>query len=448
MDLQTMRENLRQKKYQSREEFLADVSQIVDNSAIYNAKSILTLTAQKMLSLCLTRFEEKEDRLMRLEKAINPLLDDNDQVALSFIFDSIVADKLKTVPESWPFHKPVNKKFVKDYYNVIKKPMDLDAITKNIKAHKYHNRDDFLTDVELLLHNSVAYNGPDSQFSRKAQQIVDICRTTLQEYDDHLSHLEGNIKAAQEAALDAAETDSIITGTSAGHLDQDESSLMGMDEYSMSLTEGDMEVRRKPTFPRVRKIVGMDGRDGEELEFVDVEGEEGSEANSRNVSRGDAEDESNVLVEDLQMTPENSEGSENEGSENDFLSKFSEEGSESDNETHHGKHFGGEEDDDEFNIGAASSSGYYQAGVQESVDPEESMVVDENYDPSAFLLEGFQQDQPRTGNVAVSHAKMHSDINNDLDVSESENEDERECNVQAVAVKKENGEEDEDGLWF
>lgn len=83
-----------------------------------------------MLSLCLQRFEEKEDRLMRLEKAINPLLDDNDQVALSFIFESVVQDKLKTVPESWPFHKPVNKKFVKDYYNVIKKPMDLDAITK------------------------------------------------------------------------------------------------------------------------------------------------------------------------------------------------------------------------------------------------------------------------------------------------------------------------------
>lgn len=38
MDLQTMRDNLRQKKYQSREEFLADVSQIVENSAMYNGE--------------------------------------------------------------------------------------------------------------------------------------------------------------------------------------------------------------------------------------------------------------------------------------------------------------------------------------------------------------------------------------------------------------------------
>ena len=36
MDLQTIRENLRQKKYQTREEFLCDVNQILENSALYN----------------------------------------------------------------------------------------------------------------------------------------------------------------------------------------------------------------------------------------------------------------------------------------------------------------------------------------------------------------------------------------------------------------------------
>lgn len=83
-----------------------------------------------MLELCLKRFAEKEDKLMRLEKAINPLLDDDDQVALSYILEGIVCDNLKSIPESWPFHKPVNKKFVKDYYNVIKNPIDLDSIVK------------------------------------------------------------------------------------------------------------------------------------------------------------------------------------------------------------------------------------------------------------------------------------------------------------------------------
>lgn len=38
MDLQTIRDNLRQKRYQSREDFLADVNQIVENSTTYNGK--------------------------------------------------------------------------------------------------------------------------------------------------------------------------------------------------------------------------------------------------------------------------------------------------------------------------------------------------------------------------------------------------------------------------
>lgn len=96
---------------------------------------------------------------MRLEKAINPLLDDDDQVAFSFILDNIVTQKMMAVPDvsphsflnfflfltaglnvqkmstllspqSWPFHHPVNKKFVPDYYKVVVNPMDLENIRK------------------------------------------------------------------------------------------------------------------------------------------------------------------------------------------------------------------------------------------------------------------------------------------------------------------------------
>lgn len=136
MDLQTMRENIRQKRYQSREEFLSDVNQIVENSTLYNGlRSSLTSAAQRMMQTCFEHLAIKEDKLMRLEKAINPLLDDNDQVALSFIFEKLVNGKLKLMQESWPFLKPVNKKQVKDYYTIIKKPMDLETISKNVEGN-------------------------------------------------------------------------------------------------------------------------------------------------------------------------------------------------------------------------------------------------------------------------------------------------------------------------
>lgn len=36
--------------------------------------------------------------------------------------------------EAWPFLKPVNKKQVKDYYNIIKKPIDMETMGKKIQG--------------------------------------------------------------------------------------------------------------------------------------------------------------------------------------------------------------------------------------------------------------------------------------------------------------------------
>uniref|UniRef100_A0A668AKH4 Transcription initiation factor TFIID subunit 1 n=1 Tax=Myripristis murdjan TaxID=586833 RepID=A0A668AKH4_9TELE len=181
MDLQTLRENVRKRMYPSREEFRENVELIVKNSATYNgAKHPITQVAQSMLDLCDTKLKEKEDRLVRLEKAINPLLDDDDQVAFSFILDNIVTQKMMAVPDSWPFHHPVNKKFVPDYYKVIVSPMDLENIRKNISKHKYQNREAFLSDVILIHNNSIKYNG---QWEQKCHQSSQRCNFSLDAAD-------------------------------------------------------------------------------------------------------------------------------------------------------------------------------------------------------------------------------------------------------------------------
>ncbi|XP_026317517.1 transcription initiation factor TFIID subunit 1 isoform X2 [Hyposmocoma kahamanoa] len=206
MDLQTIRDNLRQKRYQSREDFLADVNQIVENSTTYNGlSSSLTVAAQRMLQKCVDKLAEKEEQLMKLEKQINPLLDDNDQVALSFILENLLTTKLKVMPEAWPFLKPVNKKQVKDYYNVIKKPIDMETMGKRIQAHKYHSREDFLKDITLLVENCRAYNGPNSQFTRQAEAIQKVTIEALEQFGEHASQLEANIAKVQAKMLEEAE---------------------------------------------------------------------------------------------------------------------------------------------------------------------------------------------------------------------------------------------------
>ena len=148
MDLQSIRESVQNKRYHSREEFLGDMNQMVENSATFNGEnSVLTINCKTIMDRVFMRFTEREDWLMKLEKMINPLLDDNDQNALSYIFDNILNEKIKTMSDSWPFMKPVNKKQVKDYYDKIKQPMDLETMSKKIASHKYHSRQEFVDDM-------------------------------------------------------------------------------------------------------------------------------------------------------------------------------------------------------------------------------------------------------------------------------------------------------------
>ena len=61
-------------------------------------------------------------------------------MALTYILESILNEKLKTMQESWPFMKPVNRKQLKVYYEMIKEPMDLETVTKKVSKHNYHSR--------------------------------------------------------------------------------------------------------------------------------------------------------------------------------------------------------------------------------------------------------------------------------------------------------------------
>ncbi|XP_060106033.1 transcription initiation factor TFIID subunit 1 isoform X1 [Heteronotia binoei] len=359
MDLQTLRENVRKRLYPSREEFREHVELIVKNSATYNGpKHSLTQISQSMLDLCDQRLKEA-NKLARLEKAINPLLDDDDQVAFSFILDNIVTQKMMAVPDSWPFHHPVNKKFVPDYHKVIVNPMDLETIRKNISKHKYQNREIFLDDVNLILTNSIKYNGPDSQYTKTAQEIVNICYQTLAEYDEHLTQLERDISTAKEAALEEADLESLDPMTPGPYTPQppdlyDTNTSLSMSrDASVYQDESNLSAMDTPTTTPEKRGMQMRqgrGRLGEEDSDVDIEGFDEDEDGKPKTPAPEVEDgdgdladeeegsaqqpQASVLYEDLLMSDgEDDDGSDEEG-DNPFSSiQLSESGSDSDVES-------------------------------------------------------------------------------------------------------------------
>ena len=69
-----------------------------------------------------------------------------------------ILNKLKQHPSAWPFKEPVNREEVKDYYEIIKIPMDLQTIETKIQKKQYQTFHQFEEDVLLIFSNCKSYN--------------------------------------------------------------------------------------------------------------------------------------------------------------------------------------------------------------------------------------------------------------------------------------------------
>lgn len=110
MDLSQIRMKINNNVYQTRQEFMYDVNLIRENSEKFNGQhSSFTEIASKMLSFLLESFAQKENKLMRLEKLANPLMDSDSRVRLGFLLQQVV-DIMQNFPNSRAFHLPVDKR--------------------------------------------------------------------------------------------------------------------------------------------------------------------------------------------------------------------------------------------------------------------------------------------------------------------------------------------------
>ncbi len=192
VDLQTIRKRINEKAYKTYSAFLDDMRLLVENSALYNGSNhAITASAENLFILCSQKVEEKKDKLIRLEKAINPLLDDNSLIAFNYLLDQIFEREIMSVENSFSFLKPVNKAKYKDYYDIIKTPINLEEIKSKINSKKYRSREEFYFDFELLFNNCLTYNGLNNSYTNTAQKLLNACKQACTvEYKDQLKQLE------------------------------------------------------------------------------------------------------------------------------------------------------------------------------------------------------------------------------------------------------------------
>jgi len=382
MDLQTIRENIQAKHYNSRQDFLADVNQIVENSTIYNGENALfTLNARKLFEVVVGKFSENEEALMRLEKAINPLLDDNDQVAFTYVLQKVLNDTVKSMQESWPFMRPVNKKQMKHYYDVIKQPMDLETMGNKVNRHAYHSRAEFLQDLNLIYNNSVQFNGPDNEYSHKARKILDVAANELESYD-YLNDLELKIRSVQEREIDQDEMVSL--GVSLGAASTSAATAEGAGAATPSAG------KRKRGRPR-KSTVGSDSRQMSDLDvsgsLMDDEDDSQSNFNFKDDLNDLSEDDE---IDDDEMQDLDNTGASAAGGNN---SEWLDVGGHDDVTGNHDVTIHVQPTQQEEYHDAATSGGFNAPGYLPGGEEEEE-EVDANYDPTDFLhaLSKPQQD--------------------------------------------------------
>ncbi|KAL5631679.1 hypothetical protein ACGC1H_007257 [Rhizoctonia solani] len=80
---------------------------------------------------------------------------------------------------AWPFQKPVNTDEVKDYLDVVKKPMDLSLMDFKLENNAYATIEDFVDDARLMLNNCKLYNPESTVYHKTAIRMEKVLQEIL-----------------------------------------------------------------------------------------------------------------------------------------------------------------------------------------------------------------------------------------------------------------------------
>ena len=75
---------------------------------------------------------------------------------------------LKKNKNSWPFLEPVDYvgMNIPHYIEIVREPMDLQTIARNLEADKYATISQFYADIELIVSNSLLFNRGNPDFCK------------------------------------------------------------------------------------------------------------------------------------------------------------------------------------------------------------------------------------------------------------------------------------------
>ncbi|BGO92951.1 Transcriptional activator spt7 [Rhodotorula toruloides] len=156
------------------------------------------------------------DELKRLVVEASEAVDDK-SAANEFqeTLERIVNEIKNTTEHSGPFLQKVRKADVPDYYDVIKRPMDLATLLKKVKQQSYRTKKAFAEDLDLIWSNCLLYNSHPSHPLRHSAEVLRAKSNQLLEFITDPTLSQRSLLAAHmsSAALDARRAGSTRVGT-------------------------------------------------------------------------------------------------------------------------------------------------------------------------------------------------------------------------------------------
>ncbi|XP_054286185.1 protein polybromo-1-like isoform X2 [Macrosteles quadrilineatus] len=198
IDMLTIESNIKAEKYQCEEEILSDFKLMFDNCKRYNEEgSMIYDDAIKLQKILMGRVKElgplpdtpgssaKKSAPRTLTPkprkiTPNPGHYGKDYAKMRTFFNTIkdYKDPKNNRQLSVIFNKLPSKIEYPDYYEVIKKPTNMESIAQKLKVGSYENLDDLVADFVLMFDNACKYNEPDSQIYKDALMLQRVALQT------------------------------------------------------------------------------------------------------------------------------------------------------------------------------------------------------------------------------------------------------------------------------
>merc|ERR1719348_105319 len=180
-------QRIKTNQYKSEEELLADCKLMFSNCRLYNEEgSAIYEDANVLERVLLAKAREigalSGDRLKQIKRKVVSL-----PQKIKTLYETLKDYRdAKGRQLSLIFLKLPSKHEYPDYYDIIKRPIDLEKISSKIRNNMYETMEDAVADFTLVFDNAAKYNEPDSQIYKDAQTLARLAHQTVRHLTDDI----------------------------------------------------------------------------------------------------------------------------------------------------------------------------------------------------------------------------------------------------------------------